>query len=211
MSRVTASRVRNSAWGAGLAASLLLFFSYQYPFVDQTGVAQVGIVILSAALRFGGWAMAGITVWLVIGHRAALLADAIVTALIGAAFVAGAGFWILGGLFGYYSLLYVVFGIIFLGAARTSFENHRALVEQGPGQGIPELDEPAALSPGTSSASGPPAPDPLPAPPPQDVHPQTAPSSDSPPAAAPKPDEQPPEGFLAGFAGDQPEDDPDKS
>lgn len=116
--------VRASAPWAGIAAVLLLYFGYNTVFLGSDNApAQLGMSILAYTLRIGGWALALAAIWLATGMRPALAYDALITALVGAGFLVGGALWTVTGA-GLFSLLYVLFGFIFLGSARNSWREY---------------------------------------------------------------------------------------
>ncbi len=191
-------RVRGLAIWAGVGAALLLYFGYAYGFVYPADdrAAQVGALLLAGALKGGGWAMAGATLWLATGRRAALIGDAVVTALVGLLFAVGGALWLVSGV-NLQGVLFVVFGAIFVQSARGSWREYGLLGDW------PDIGAPAA-----TSASAEPA-DCFPEPPEALASQlmarvgQEADLPDATPPAAPTPadaDEEPaPEGYLARF------------
>ena len=62
--------VRSNTGGAALAAGLLIFFGFIYPIEPAagSGLFYTGQSLLFFALRLGGLAMVGVSVWLSFGH-----------------------------------------------------------------------------------------------------------------------------------------------
>lgn len=80
-------RIRQAATGTAIAAALLLFFGYGY-LARPSGsdlFSQAWLVVYYA-LRIGGLVSASLAVWLWIGHRAALIIDALTAMTLGAIF-----------------------------------------------------------------------------------------------------------------------------
>ena len=219
-------RIRATAWWAGVAAALLLYFGYQTFFLTgDHAAARIGATVLEYALKAGGWAMVVATVWLAIGMRQALLYDAVATALVGAAFFVGGGLLFVGSM-SITAVLYVIFGVIFIGSGRRSWQEHQLLrapsgVEPGWRQAVASPTgqdaraEQAPDAPTDSLASRlrqrtqqapqepPPSSPPLPesAPPPTPEPPPPAPEPPREPKADTTSKADPaPDGFLAQFA-----------
>jgi hypothetical protein len=219
-------RVRSMALWAGIGAVLLLYFGYSSTFgTFDTLTLQVGTAILEYTFKIGGWGLALATVGLAIGQRAALAYDALVTALIGVCFLAGGGSGLVGGA-GSFSVLYILFGVIFVSAGRHSWLEYRYLgtVTARPagvgGVAQPWLDDAPPEPPvqgslagrilertRTDAGSSPGATDPAPAsteppaPPPAQPEPDPEPG---PISAEASDEEPPPEGFLAQFGEEDP-------
>ncbi len=81
-------RIRQAAMGTAIGAALMLFFGFAR-LAKPTGSDLFGYasLVLFYALRFGGLISAGIAVWLWVGHRSALLVDAVVAVILGSLFV----------------------------------------------------------------------------------------------------------------------------
>lgn len=111
--QVTA-RVRQNVIPAGIAALLMLYFSYSGGgFVDPEGgdAFAIGGMIFICTLKYGGFAMLAAALWSLSGMRVALLFDAVCSVLIGLLLCTSGGLMMAGGGSGF---LYVVFGVLFL-------------------------------------------------------------------------------------------------
>ena len=201
----SSSHVRAQAFYAGIAAALMLYFSYSS--AGWTGDPTWATHTIDLALLWGGWALAGTTVLLLIGFVWALAIDAVVTGLAAAGFLAGGlGLTVaFGGMTGF---LYIIFGLMFASAARHGWQMFRYLTASGipagtgveagqfdPGDVHADGDAPSSpwteeLAPGRAEKAVFDAPSP---PPPTTNRPEPEPEPEP-------PSEPPPDGYLAQFA-----------
>ena len=170
---------RDNALWAGIAAAMLLFFGWGtsgwlIP-ADATEFYETTIWVFDWMLKIGGILLAVVAVLCFAGIRLALLCDTFVSGVCGLIMVACPLFWILSDGFGLQYVMYVVFGFMFLNAARGCWVSYRAT--GGPRR-------PAPLVPSIA----PRAPEPIH---PASVHPDSLPADGEPP---------PPDGYLAALA-----------
>ena len=178
-----ASYVRRNAGSTGLAAACLLFFGFfRFSFQPVTDLFTLGDAVFNYTLRIGGVLMALIAVWSLTGHVSVLLADGIISIVIGALLAfSGVAMMIGAGGIGLNQVLYVVFGGMFISAGVRSWRYYLLVARTH--AGLPEgragvdgsdahsRDEPLeSTSPESSLASqllrrdGPPVEDDVPAP-----------------------------------------------
>lgn len=103
--------VRSNTGGAALAAGLLIFFGFFYL---AEPVGDVGLSLLYYALRYGGLAMVGVSVWLSFGHLPALAADAAVSVVVGGLIALSGAFMLIGDFSWVEGLVVLVSGGTFL-------------------------------------------------------------------------------------------------
>ncbi|MBI3835002.1 MAG: hypothetical protein HY287_11795 [Planctomycetes bacterium] len=95
---VLAAQARAAAGSTAFAAALLLYFGFNSVEPSRNDLGDWSLWILFCTLRFGGLACAALTVVLFLGVGAALIADAIVSTVIGVLLIlTGAGLAIGGG------------------------------------------------------------------------------------------------------------------
>ena len=124
MTRQASIEVKGNAGTAALAAACLIYFGYfrlGRPSGDTWFV--LGNLIVFYVLRAGGVAMAIVAVWSWAGHYTALLADAVVSVVIGALFWIGCGMMLLDDGEPFNSGLMLLFGMMFI---VTGIRNGRA-------------------------------------------------------------------------------------
>lgn len=109
--------VRRNAGSVGIAAALLIYFGFLAGLISPTGTSLFdwGNWIFFHTLRVGGIAMAGITVWSMLGRPVALLADALVSIVIGVLFVLSGVIMLIDGGRGQ-AFLNIIFGVMFASA-----------------------------------------------------------------------------------------------
>ena len=217
-------RIRGTAIWSAVAAGLMLYYTYSGGGWDKSKIESISVWMFVLTLELGGWAMALSTLLLLTGIRPALAFDAVASAVIGLFLLAsGLLMFSLGGL---QPVLNVVFGVIFIGAGRRSWQEHQLL--RAPSRIEPEWRQ-AVASPTGQDARAEQAPDaptdslasrlrqrtqqaPQEPPPPSPPVPESAPPpAPEPPPPAPEPPSEPtadttskadpaPDGFLAQFA-----------
>jgi hypothetical protein len=129
-----AARVRGNVVPATIAAVLMTLYGFFYLAEPAgTDLFSRSAWVFFHTLRIGGVAMAALALWSLSGHRHALLADAIVSWLIGASLIlTGVGMLIDGG-GALQSILNVVFGSMFVSAGThngRAFSASRPIVTQ---------------------------------------------------------------------------------
>ena len=138
------TRVRGNTGAAALAGGLLILFGFfalkTVVAADLTGHAAN---VLCYLVRVGGLALIGVAMWSSFGHRPALLADAMICFLVGAAFVVVALLMLID--FGWWTvvrtLLYMICGTMFLNSGLRTWRDYRELVRlEAVGDGIGEED-----------------------------------------------------------------------
>jgi len=133
---IMASQVRQNAWSAAIAAALMIYFGF-FVLAEPTGAGLFSWSALAFyhTLRIGGIAMALIVLWSLLGDRTVLLVDGIASSVIGALFVLSAVGLLLGGGAMFETLLYVVFGSMFISSGRRNYREYfylAGLAEVGP-------------------------------------------------------------------------------
>jgi hypothetical protein len=189
----------NAMW-AGIAALLMLVYGWGFAAkgISDNEFYNVTVAIFYWMLRIGGIAMVVVTVVCALGRPFGLLLDTFVSGICGLIMVACPAYWLLAeGLFINY-LMYLVFGVLFLGAARGCWQAYR-LAGRPVGSAPPPA--PPAAPPrkwlGIETLE-PPKPPPKAEPPhPASIRPMSLGEGDQPPpegylAALAKEDEQPP-------------------
>jgi hypothetical protein len=80
--------MRQASASAAFGAALLLFFGFFY-LAEPTGtdLFSKSVRLMYHTLRIGGIATAAISIWLWMGHRPALIVDAVVAAAVGGLFI----------------------------------------------------------------------------------------------------------------------------
>jgi hypothetical protein len=129
---------------AGIAAAMMLYFGFGRPFDIASG-SQLYINSVFATnwlLRIGGIALAATALFCWIGLQWSLLADAIVSALIGVGLVVIGGIWISDS--DMEGFLFLIFGAMFLNAARTSW-NGSAATPRAPFPVVPVAEREASV------------------------------------------------------------------
>ena len=108
--------VRSNTGGAALAAGLMIFFGFIYPFEPATGsgLFYTGQSLLFFALRLGGLAMVAVSVWLAFGHLPALAADAAASIVLGGMIAIAGAFMLFDGGWWVQALIILVSGGTFL-------------------------------------------------------------------------------------------------
>jgi len=209
--------VRRNTIAAAVAALLLCYYGY-YGLAEPvvTDLFTRSHWLFYHTLRIGGVLMGVIAVWSITGMVQALAVDGVVACLIGVLFaLAGGGMLIdSGGAVGMNTILIIIFGMMFVGAGRRSWQTFRHLSSGG--RVVTEefftTDAPAAsFAPSPPSSAAPPVPAQAPvesaSEPTVEATPEptaeTAPIPASRPEAAPEP-EVPPGGFLASMANKPP-------
>jgi len=135
-------RARANTGPAAFAAGLLLFFGFFYLSVPSPDdwFSRAGLVFVYT-LRVGGLAMVAIAVWSAIGHPPVLLADCMVSCLIGLLAIVTGIVMILDGGGIVQTLINVILGAMFIGAGlrsgRDYVEGMRVL---GDNTNISEID-----------------------------------------------------------------------
>lgn len=182
-SRVSA-QVRGQAIWSAIAAVMMLWFGFKYPFINDTLPAD----LLNFTLRYGGIAMALSAVMLFSGWPTALMLDGVFAMIIGAA-LAGAGVLIVvsNREFGFQTLLFIVFGYLFFSSGLRNFKDYCRLGADATDAEPEPADSHAATAPPSES-------------------PRVA--SPRPGAAEPEVREPTPDGYLSSFADEDASDKP---
>ena len=114
-----AARIRQAAGGSALAAALMLYFGYSY-LAEPTGsdLFSWSAWVLLHTLRIGGISLAVVAIALFAALRTALLADAVVSGVVGAVLIlTGIGMVVDGGNL-LQTIINVGCGAMFLSAAK---------------------------------------------------------------------------------------------
>jgi|GEM_PF-2772015 len=147
--------VRHNTGAAAVAAGLLIFFGFIYPFARTTGPGSfaTGESILFFTLRAGGIVMVGLTIWLSLGHLPALAADAISSVVLGVMIAVAGVFMVLGGGWWAQTLIIIVSGATFVSSGLRNFGDFLALrkIDREADDEDEEDDELAVLSTGDDS------------------------------------------------------------
>ena len=174
---------RDNAIWAGIAALLMLGYGWGMGGYSTASTYPPAynffIVLFNWTLKFGGVLLFVVAVVCVLGQRIGLLMDVFVSGMVGAIMVASAACWLGYGItgvgFDMMDLLTLIFGFMFLSAARGCWVSYQAT--GGPRR-------PAPLVPSIA----PRAPEPIH---PASLHPDSLPKDGEPP---------PPDGYLAALA-----------
>lgn len=173
---------RRNAVNSLILGVVLVFYGFLTSPVyleGDVGIYNTTVDILFVVLRVGGLAFIIIAGLLFAGLRVALLFDVLTVGICGLALGACSLYWIALDGPDVQELLYLVFAVLFLRAAHSSFGAYR--------RGTPGEQTPGALTtdqtPSAAPASNPVHP--------ASVHPETLPQEDQPP---------PPDGYLAALS-----------
>lgn len=109
----------NAVW-TGIAAVLMLAYGWGIGLrgTSDSEFHNATVAVFTWMLRTGGIALAAVTVVCALGWRVGLLFDAIVSGICGLIMAACAIYWLTTRGFGLHYLLYLLFGGLFLSAAR---------------------------------------------------------------------------------------------
>ena len=138
------TRVRNNTGSAALAGGLLVLFGFFFlSWEAGTDLSTRATNVFCLTVRVGGLALIGVAVWSTFGHVPALLADAIISLVIGLAFAVTAvlmlvdvGWWIL-----VQTLIYLICGTMFLNSSLRTWRDYRELVRlEAADEGLSEED-----------------------------------------------------------------------
>lgn len=165
---------RGNAAYAAIAAALLLYYGFGLPMkgISDSAMYNLSVDVATWTMKIGGIGMALVVLGSLIGRPEALLADAVLSGLIGLSFVlTGVVRFVWGNTQG---LLFLIFGLMFVSAARTCWRVYRGTVYDDFGF--------------RSQAAPPPDARPVH---PASIHPEVLPKDGEPP---------PPEGYLAALA-----------
>ena len=140
--------VRHNTGSAAVAAGLLIFFGFIYPFArhDTPGLFGTGESILFLTFRLGCLVMVGVTVWLSFGHLPALAADAVASVIAGALIGIAGVLMLLDGGWWMQALIISVSGATFLSSGLRNLGDYIALYRVESGADEDDEDELAALS-----------------------------------------------------------------
>jgi len=122
---IMASRVRQNALSAAIAAALMIYFGF-FSLLEPSGPGLFNGAALAMyhTLRIGGIAMALVALWSLLGDRTVLLVDGIASTVIGVLFVLAAVGLLLGGGRMIDSVLYVVFGSMFVSSGLRNYREY---------------------------------------------------------------------------------------
>jgi hypothetical protein len=126
--RATVAGIRNTAFWAFIAAVLLLYFGFQLKppsSMEESGAWLIGGNVLVYVMRIGGFALVLAGMLLVLGVRIGLALDGAFSILIGLGMAIGGALLLIEG--GANHILYVIFGVIFIFAGRSSLLEYRRL------------------------------------------------------------------------------------
>lgn len=125
---IMASRVRQNAPSAAIAAVLMIYFGF-FVLAKPAGadLFHRAALVFCFTLRIGGIIMALIAVGSLVGHRVVLLVDGIASPAIGALFVLSALAMLFDGGGAFNCGLYVVFGAMFVSAGVRNWREYFAL------------------------------------------------------------------------------------
>lgn len=124
------ARVRSNTGAAALAGGLLILFGFFYleKEVGMDASSRAANVFLYT-IRFAGLALIGVAIWSSFGHLPALMGDAVLSFLIGAAFVVTALFMLID--FGWWiavqALVYIICGMMFLNSGLRTWRDYREM------------------------------------------------------------------------------------
>ncbi len=137
-----ASRVRQNAWSAAVAAACLLLFGFFAGFAIPivTNLFTLGDAVFNYTLRFGGVLMVAVVIGSLSGWVTALLMDAVVSVAIGVLLAfSGVAMIVGGGVITLNYILYVIFGVMFVSSGIRNWREYFWL--------IPKIDCPVAPAP----------------------------------------------------------------
>lgn len=128
-----ASVVRGNVWSVAIGAALLCYFGFFSNLLEPEGTTlfERSNWIFFHTIRIGGPCLALITIWSLVGMRAALAADGVVSITIGVLFILSGGGMLIGGGDVFSQGLYVLFGMMFFGSGRRNWQTYRHLVAGG--------------------------------------------------------------------------------
>ena len=138
------ARVRSNAGAAALAGGLLILFGFFFLGKEAgTDLSSHAANVFRYAIRLGGLALIGVAAWSSFGHLPALLADAVISVLVGVAFVVAAVLMLLdvGWLIVVQTLLYMICGTMFLNSALRTWRDYRELVRLEAGERMISEDD----------------------------------------------------------------------
>ncbi len=138
-----AARVRQNTVSAGIAAALLLYFSYgggRFNVPDGDDAVAIGGAILIHTLKLGGFAMLAAAIWSASGSRHALIFDGLCSMIVGVLFIVSGAMMMIGGGGG---VLYIIFGVMFIVAGKRNASEWAALA---PAQPTPDRAPPTKSS-----------------------------------------------------------------
>ena len=123
-----AQRARANVLPATVGAALLMYFGF-VALAEPTGsdLFSKGALVFYHTLRIGGVAMAVLAVWSLVGHKTALLADALVSVPIGGLFILSGAMMIADGGALFQSAINFVCGFMFIGAGTRNWRDYAAL------------------------------------------------------------------------------------
>lgn len=113
------------AFSAFIGAALMLYvgFGMNLSGVSDSAFYNGSVAAFTWTMKIGGIAMGAVALLLWAGLRPALLVDAVLAAAIGAVLMGTGLVWMANG--DMQGILNLVFGVLFLGAAKTSWQAHR--------------------------------------------------------------------------------------
>jgi hypothetical protein len=186
-------KAKDNALWIGIVAVLMLYFGWGVGLVGISDNAfyNTTVDIFYWMLKIGGICLLAAAILCFAGLRIGLLLDAVVSAVCGLIMVSCSAYWLIDEGVNLQYVLYVLFGVMFLNAARRSWSSYTAT---GPGQ----PDEPSGGQGwlGVKPLEPPKAPAPPEPPHPASIHPQSLPKDGEPP---------PPDGYLAALADEEDE------
>lgn len=188
----------NAAW-TGFAALLMLAYGYlatgwSYP-AGATAFYLFTLSLFDWMLKIGGICLLATAVVCMFGLRLGLLLDTIVSGVCGLIMILCAGTWTLSGGFGLFAALCLIFGGIYINAARGALASYLASASQGALPATAPAGEPAPAPRRWFGSPTPPPPAKPPPPKAEAPHPATVRPKSLSADGAP-----PPEGYLAALA-----------
>ena len=152
--RAVAARliVRQHAGSTLLEAAVLLFVGFYFlgglSGISDSQIYNTSVTAVRLAFQGGGVAMLVVAMLCWIGWRYALAVDAVVSAILGLAFLITGGIWLVNG--DMMGVLILIFGVMDLSSARASWARHLFVTSSSFSAGaafVPEAE--AAPDPGT--------------------------------------------------------------
>lgn len=130
------SIIRQTATGTAIGAALMLYFGYAHLARPMgTDVFGYASLVLFHALRIGGLISVGIAIWLWVGHRTALLVDAVVALVLGMTFLLSGIAMVLNGGDVFQSAIIAICGGTFVSSGIRTGRTYRRLSDWGPVSG----------------------------------------------------------------------------
>ena len=134
--------IRRNTWSAAVAAILLIYFGFFYLAAPSgNDLFSMSALVFYHTIRIGGIAMGVVAVWSWLGHRLALAVDGIVSVGIGVLLIVTGLGMLGGGGDAFQTVLYVLFGGMFISAGVRNWRHYLLLAPPGAPGSITLNDE----------------------------------------------------------------------